>query len=1001
MGSLSPEASEKIQRILDADSDNFVNLVRVAGLDPAKDFRHKRLHRVDFKDCDLAGFDFVGARFEHCSFVGARIAGAVFDDASFLASDPRQAVDWLRRSPLTLARARVETMWLRCLENWSELRSRRKLARHRRLIVERATQMGRAGLPNPDDPQPTAIELDIRNIHIRMRDELIERARRQLYWAHARLEAMAHHQGYLERDGIRTKVRERLVEILGTAATDLPALAGDRVRAESALNAFTAVHMVEYQPTYRSALALAATILVVMTAEVLINAQLFASQLGYLPAALMALGIGGAIVANGIVSGFAWARMRRPARAPGGLSILSVALGVAAFLLLSVAHYHSALVHDGVDPIAAAQASMLAAPFAPFGDVALLVCILLNMAAFVLVAFNSVATFEYFDLKRLQRTVTRTKVRFEAARERALGDCSSARDEALRLLDAQLARSAADLTEAQLVIEECNGIRATLGAQLTKVSQSLVAWEQEYREAVAMVHPQRGRLKRFTAPPEGLKPVELGCDLVEGTVKQALTRCLASAREALPEMMEEIIASANVTMEKIGETALLARQIAYGNRGRMLPTGDLLRGGLPVPAHARGNVAVAGTSLVPRLVRVRDAMPAMAREIGTVAQAAIAEVDEMAAEAEKGHGSAQVLRFPTVLGRQSVARVEAAPSRAITHAALAARLGMLRDAMATMSDEIGAAANVAISQGDVALRLYAPLPRQPRLFRSLLGIDPIKLRRSVKRWCRDDLMDGMRIWGAAASVTLPILALMIGGFGFLNAVASLAGLRADRDPATLCVADTSPPRAELTLLDTTDRLAADSGTQLEWLLRRIGDDLPRGGRLTIVPLNGDLGRPAEPAFDACSPGRRSEANSLLEGGARLQRDYDQRFEKPLEAVVRKISRDRPSTRSPIAAQIVRTVTDPVIDWKGDKRVLNIVTDGLENGRGSSAYGSGPVRLPQAPPELLRGVTVNYYELTNSSRHKLQTSEVRNAWKTWLEEAGGTVNMYAPGYPPPV
>jgi hypothetical protein len=65
--------------VLDATTENFVELVTIAALNPARDFRHLNLKSVDFAACDLAGFDFTGSLLEGARFRGARIAGAIFD----------------------------------------------------------------------------------------------------------------------------------------------------------------------------------------------------------------------------------------------------------------------------------------------------------------------------------------------------------------------------------------------------------------------------------------------------------------------------------------------------------------------------------------------------------------------------------------------------------------------------------------------------------------------------------------------------------------------------------------------------------------------------------------------------------------------------------------------------------------------------------------------------------------------------------------------------------
>jgi hypothetical protein len=66
-----------IDRILDAEDDDFEDLVRRAGLDPARDFRGADLRGVDLGNADLRGYDFSGADLRGVNFGKAKIESAV------------------------------------------------------------------------------------------------------------------------------------------------------------------------------------------------------------------------------------------------------------------------------------------------------------------------------------------------------------------------------------------------------------------------------------------------------------------------------------------------------------------------------------------------------------------------------------------------------------------------------------------------------------------------------------------------------------------------------------------------------------------------------------------------------------------------------------------------------------------------------------------------------------------------------------------------------------
>lgn len=259
---------------------------------------------------------------------------------------------------------------------------------------------------------------------------------------------------------------------------------------------------------------------------------------------------------------------------------------------------------------------------------------------------------------------------------------------------------------------------------------------------------------------------------------------------------------------------------------------------------------------------------------------------------------------------------------------------------------------------------------------------------------RASLPDENGAWrGIVAAMAILV---MLAGLAGWYAYGARSDYLNDRDQTTLCLVHSPTPRAELTLLDQTDPLAADSGQRFTRLIRHIRDALPRNGRLTIVPFNGNSGQSLEVVFDICSPGRGAEADQLTEGALRVQRDYVARFEEPLDRAAAALTVRRESPQSPIVLQILRAVNDPSIGWRGEDRVLNLLTDGLENTAESMVYRDGIVRLPAPPPNLLRGVTVNYYELVSARHSALQTPAVRAAWKAWFEAAGARVNMYVTG-----
>jgi Pentapeptide repeats (9 copies) len=92
--SLFAKEFASLDEIADAQTHNFVELIRISGIDPKRHLRFADWSAIDFSGCDLRGYDFTGARLQGCRFDGALILGARFDYAELNKSDLSAAADW-------------------------------------------------------------------------------------------------------------------------------------------------------------------------------------------------------------------------------------------------------------------------------------------------------------------------------------------------------------------------------------------------------------------------------------------------------------------------------------------------------------------------------------------------------------------------------------------------------------------------------------------------------------------------------------------------------------------------------------------------------------------------------------------------------------------------------------------------------------------------------------------------------------------------------------------
>jgi formylglycine-generating enzyme required for sulfatase activity len=79
---------DQARQIIESETEDFVELLKLSGLDPKRHLCLADWSGVSFRGCDLRGFDFTGARLHGCDFNGALIAGARFDQAEIDSAAP-------------------------------------------------------------------------------------------------------------------------------------------------------------------------------------------------------------------------------------------------------------------------------------------------------------------------------------------------------------------------------------------------------------------------------------------------------------------------------------------------------------------------------------------------------------------------------------------------------------------------------------------------------------------------------------------------------------------------------------------------------------------------------------------------------------------------------------------------------------------------------------------------------------------------------------------------
>lgn len=242
--------------------------------------------------------------------------------------------------------------------------------------------------------------------------------------------------------------------------------------------------------------------------------------------------------------------------------------------------------------------------------------------------------------------------------------------------------------------------------------------------------------------------------------------------------------------------------------------------------------------------------------------------------------------------------------------------------------------------------------------------------------------------GAIWLIALAVLgAALVGGWFYLHRRAEQTMVTEE----TGCLQNAAAPRAAMFMIDSTDRLSPETAKHVIDTIKQDAAALPRFSRVILVPFDDDTARPLKPIFSKCLPGSGKDAG--IDENARFLEIARHEFDQSLDKLEDTLTGLPPSKTSPISTQIVRAASDPVLEWKGAKRTLVLLSDGLE----SSIYWTRTLKLPEPPHGLLDGVDVEYVELGNEKAGKLQSDQMRQQWRSWFEKAGGDVRMTAPGY----
>jgi hypothetical protein len=253
---------------------------------------------------------------------------------------------------------------------------------------------------------------------------------------------------------------------------------------------------------------------------------------------------------------------------------------------------------------------------------------------------------------------------------------------------------------------------------------------------------------------------------------------------------------------------------------------------------------------------------------------------------------------------------------------------------------------------------------------------------------------GSWVWGSVLGVA--VISLLCGvGYYKLN--------HETLDKETLCP-NNGPKGQYVVLIDNTSPFPFTQKAALAQRLKTmVLNDIPEGYLLSVFLLGEKFEQHEKPIFERCNPGQWSDRNQFTATKKFVDKDFNEKFAKPLDAVVRQISLDEHSKLSPIfqMLQLVGINGFDHANVKGDRKLI-IYSDMLANMPDFSMYKGTPSnysdfakspygRNAQAPG--LNGANVTINLLANEQKTP-QTNRLGDFWAHYFEANGASVETIA-------
>ena len=220
------------------------------------------------------------------------------------------------------------------------------------------------------------------------------------------------------------------------------------------------------------------------------------------------------------------------------------------------------------------------------------------------------------------------------------------------------------------------------------------------------------------------------------------------------------------------------------------------------------------------------------------------------------------------------------------------------------------------------------------------------------------------------------------------------------DEASLCVISEELPPHTAIILDKTDEYSKVQSDLIAAVIRRTGDKLDVGERLTLFELDAKGQFDPRGRFSLCNPGRGKQVNPLFRNPKQIEENYLERFEGPLDDVLVDLIEPKEAPYSPILEALARLAQTENFSTDAPSRRIVIVSDMLQNSETFSAYG-GAGALPETIPDTietadailrkfgdnLRGTELEIRLIPRDRQVDMQRGALKNYWDEVFNELG--------------